>query len=162
LRGEAAVLGWRWERPLAENEYFDVRLWQEGQPPQGIAWATANRYEVRALSGGEYWWSIVVIVHTRTRADGTKEWQPASAESEVRRFFYSPPSSGGPVEADTPVPEPPTATPAPTSAPTEQPKASRTPVKYTLTPKPSPTRVPPTRTPPPSPPPPGTKIPPRV
>jgi hypothetical protein len=181
--GEAPVLRWHWERPLAENEYFDVRVWQEGQPAQGIAWAKEAWYEMRGLAGGKYSWSIAVLLHTGTRADGTKEWQPISAESEVRWFFYSPPSTPLPAETSvlsTPVQAPPSATPVPTTAATERPSptrvspsatavppptATRPPVPPTSTSvptrrtAPSPTRLPPTNTPPPAtapPPPPPT------
>jgi hypothetical protein len=185
LGGEVVMLRWHWDTPLAEREYFDVRLWKEGQPVQGIAWAQQTWYEVRGLPGGKYSWSILVLLHTDTGADGTKEWKPVSEESEVRSFFYSPPTNPAPSAAPvlptdtqpppsatsnpatrTPVPVLPTDTQPPPSATSNpatqtpvppQPSATRTRVPPTQTRRPTPTRVPGTITPVPSPPPAGTR-----
>jgi len=148
--GEAPVLRWRWERPLAEMEYFDVRLWQEGQAAGGLAWVKEDWYEMRGLAGGKYSWSIAVISHTGTLADGTREWQPVSVESEVRWFFYSPSSVPPPAETlapPTPVQVSPSATPVPNTVATEDPGQSPARPSATTAPPSTATRVPPTWTP---------------
>jgi len=165
--GEVAILRWHWERALAENEYFDVRLWQEGHPAQGIAWAKDTRYELRGLAGGKYSWSIAVVLHTGTRADGVKEWKPVSEESEVRWFSYSPPSGIAPSATSVPptaVQIRPSATPVPTQVPTERPSPTQAPAPSATLPPAVPTGSPPTATRPPptatKPPPTATSVPP--
>jgi eight-cysteine-cluster-containing protein len=93
LGGESISLRWDWHRELGPDEHFDVRVWKEGAPHRGIAWTEQPWHEVRGLGEGKYYWSIVVVRHTGTRPDGTKEWEAVSHESEVRWFAYSPPSA---------------------------------------------------------------------
>lgn len=56
---------WSWLGILAENEYFDVRLWAVGAPETSVAWTTAREYTVRDLSNGWYSWRVVVVRGTR-------------------------------------------------------------------------------------------------
>jgi glucose/arabinose dehydrogenase/cytochrome c553 len=68
----AAKLTWTWTRPLAEDEVFDVRVWQEGEPAYGIAWATEPSYDMTKWlldrQPGEYFWTVTVM---KKNADGT-------------------------------------------------------------------------------------------
>ncbi len=89
-------LSWIWAGTLATNNYYDVRVWKEGQPNYGIGWTqdAATPYSFRPGAGqGKYCWQIVVIRQTGANTDGTKIWEPISEESEVRCFeyTYSPP-----------------------------------------------------------------------
>ena len=38
------TLAWDWGRALAEDEYFDVRVWQAGAPDYGITWTRARSF----------------------------------------------------------------------------------------------------------------------
>lgn len=118
--GDATItFRWRWVRSLAADEYYDLRVWREGQPHHGIAWAKDTVLTAGALGAGRYWWAVAVIRHTGTRADGTKEWVPVSQESLSWSFSYSPPSgqpTATPAVTRTPLvtPVPPTVPPTPT------------------------------------------------
>ncbi len=58
-------LEWRWHRPLAPDEVFDVRVWREGEPPYGIAWTTDSLFDLRhwllRQGTGTYYWAIAVL-----------------------------------------------------------------------------------------------------
>ena len=68
----AAKLSWTWTRPLAEDEVFDVRIWQEGEPAYGIAWTQDPNYDLTKWlldhKPGDYFWAIAVM---KKNADGT-------------------------------------------------------------------------------------------
>lgn len=59
------VLTWDWVRDLGENEYFDVRVWQEGEPGYGITWTQENSFALdgwlSSRDAGEYFWTVAVI-----------------------------------------------------------------------------------------------------
>ena len=87
---------WDWLRPLAPNEYFDVRIWKEGEPHNGITWHDGSIFD---LSGwlqqqepGEYFWSVAVIqggvvdgVNTVTKSI-TSEAEPFQFTLESNRM----------------------------------------------------------------------------
>ena len=83
---EDIVLKWQWEGRLAENEYFDVRVWLEGHEHLGVAWTKDIRYPIRPYSmparlrpqAAEYvyHWAVAVV----RGADGILE-QVVSPES---------------------------------------------------------------------------------
>jgi glucose/arabinose dehydrogenase len=72
-------------RPLNEDEYFDVRVWQGDAPHYGIIWTQESELELTSwLQGqqpGEYFWSVAVIEGT----DGQMQAELA-AEAPERRF----------------------------------------------------------------------------
>jgi serine/threonine protein kinase len=116
LTGDVISLQWHWPHALGENEHFDVRVWREGQPHNGIAWTEVTKYEVRGQAGGKWYWSIAVIRQTGNNPNGTKVWIPLTEESEVRWFEYSGSTSGpSPGEPTKPTPpgEPTKPTPPP-------------------------------------------------
>ena len=60
---EPTLLEWSWNGVLQADEYFDVRVWREGEPANGIAWTKDRSYEFdpRSKASGNYFWNIVVI-----------------------------------------------------------------------------------------------------
>ncbi len=61
--GASFELKWGWEGELAEDEYFDVQVWQKekGEVPHGIAWKKELSYQVVLSEPGTYYWRVVVI-----------------------------------------------------------------------------------------------------
>jgi len=116
LSGDTVTFRWQWARTLKPDEHFDVRVWPESGKPQGIAWTESTTFGPwRPEGSGKYYWSILVLRQTGTRADGTKEWEAVSPESEVRWFSYA---GAGPGAAATETKPPPLPTkPGPTAYP---------------------------------------------
>lgn len=59
--GQAVPVRWTWDGDLGEDEYYDVRLWQEGAPHYGVGWSKESTYGVVGEPGTTYYWSIAVI-----------------------------------------------------------------------------------------------------
>lgn len=60
------VLEWQWIRPLRAGEYYDVRVWREGEPNYGITWTRDTSFSLtdwllNLPEPGEFFWSIAVI-----------------------------------------------------------------------------------------------------
>jgi hypothetical protein len=57
------LLSWQWDGELAENEWFDVRVWQEGTPHYGVAWTKEQEYwyDLCLQGNGLFSWSVAVI-----------------------------------------------------------------------------------------------------
>jgi len=95
------VLTWDWIRDLGENEYFDVRVWREGEPQYGITWTQENSFGLdgwlSTREAGEYFWSVAVI----EGADGEVTANIAEAAPE-RSFTVE--SNVLPTETPTPQP----------------------------------------------------------
>ena len=134
------ILKWTWDGKLAPNEYFDVRVWKEGEPHKGIAWEknTEHHIDLASWPPGKYYWGIAVI-----RGKNGRWEKDLSPESEAQAFYWRGAPSPMP-PSPTPTKVPPTPTPV-RPTPTLPPYPSPTP-----TPPPYP---PPTPTPPPYPPP---------
>lgn len=85
LAGTDYILRWSWPGELAGNEYFDVRVWREGESPHGIAWSKQPQYPLKAYirdqGAGTYAWQIVVI----QGEDGQFQGE-VSPPSEIRTF----------------------------------------------------------------------------
>lgn len=85
LAGTDYVLRWEWPGELADNEYFDVRVWRPDETPAGIAWSKAPQYPVKPFiedrGAGTYHWQIVVI-----RGENGEFQGEVSPASEVRIF----------------------------------------------------------------------------
>lgn len=79
------MLRWQWAGELAANEYFDVRVWREGEPHFGIAWSKEPQYPIKSYirdkGAGNYFWQIVVI-----QGENGQFLREVSPASEVRRF----------------------------------------------------------------------------
>ncbi|NLG51734.1 MAG: hypothetical protein GX552_16640 [Chloroflexi bacterium] len=113
LAGQEVVLRWAWAGALAEDEYFDVRLWREGTPEKSIAWTKERTYTERSLPSGWYSWKVVVI----RGEDGVIE-QVLGSEPRPSSFYMQ----DQPAPTDTPaatVTTPPTRT-SPGTQPTRE------------------------------------------
>lgn len=79
------MLQWEWPGQLGPDEYFEVRVWREGEPHVGIILSknTEHLLSLSFLSPGKYYWAIAVI---RER-DGKVE--QLSPESEVHTFAWT-------------------------------------------------------------------------
>ncbi len=98
--GRLPPLSWNWEGELAEDEYFEVRIWHNGDPYHiGIVWVKCSPFDfnLEGFPTGKYFWSIAVM---RGRAQskgwpGIEAWEginpviQLSEESEIRSFFLS-------------------------------------------------------------------------
>lgn len=59
------VLDWEWVRALGEGEFYDVRVWREGEPDYGITWSSEDEFNLAEWLSqrepGVFFWSIAVI-----------------------------------------------------------------------------------------------------
>jgi hypothetical protein len=57
------MLRWTWDGTLRTDEYFDVRVWREGDPHYGVAWTKQPEflYDPKIKGPGTFYWSIAVI-----------------------------------------------------------------------------------------------------
>lgn len=64
-RLSSLALEWSWDGTLAEDEYFDVRVWREGDPHYGISWTKDSRLDLtdwlHEQEPGTYFWSVALI-----------------------------------------------------------------------------------------------------
>ena len=122
VRGSTLTLRWVWAGSLAEDEYFDVRLWQEGTPKRGIAWTKNREYTQRCPGPGGYYWTVVVIRGKEglVMSELSQEPKPAGFEWQLKEDTVTPtyvltvaPTRATPVIQPTRI----TATPATTASP---------------------------------------------
>lgn len=84
-------LRWTYNCELAENEFFDVRIWRPGEPHYGVTWTKEPFYAAAAGYGyGVFYWSIAVV---RGR-DGNPE---SFVTSEAPPWSYTVAQPGAPV-----------------------------------------------------------------
>lgn len=61
----SVVLEWDWLRDLDENEFYDLRVWREGDPDYGITWTRETSFALSQWlserDSGTYLWSVAVI-----------------------------------------------------------------------------------------------------
>ncbi|MCA0458321.1 MAG: PQQ-dependent sugar dehydrogenase [Chloroflexi bacterium] len=61
----AVKLGWDWSRPLADDEVFDVRVWREDDPHNGIAWTQDSSFDLTQYllfqEAGDFAWTVTVL-----------------------------------------------------------------------------------------------------
>lgn len=61
----SVILSWDWVRVLDEGEFFDVRVWREGEPDYGIVWSSETQFNLAEWLSeqepGTYLWSVAVI-----------------------------------------------------------------------------------------------------
>lgn len=82
------TLRWSWNGTLGPDEYFDVRLWQAGQPHYGIAWTKAPEFVLNDTSRqGTYFWSVAVV-----RGQNGKWVADLSPEAPARQLTLSAPA----------------------------------------------------------------------
>lgn len=60
---QPTLFRWRWDGQLGRDEYFDVRVWREGEPHFGVTWTTETEYlyDPRTKGDGQFFWSVAVI-----------------------------------------------------------------------------------------------------
>ncbi len=93
VRDSTITMRWTWSGVLAEDEYFDVRLWRVGTRKQGIAWTKRRDYIERHPSTGWYFWTVVVV-----RGQDGEIVAELSAEPEPISFRWASPSDDSPGE----------------------------------------------------------------
>ena len=59
-------LAWQWVRPLNPDEYYDLRVWRDGEPAYGITWTQVSSFDLSAWlndqpEGGLFFWQVAVI-----------------------------------------------------------------------------------------------------
>lgn len=61
--GQNAPLQWSYNCQLAADHHFDVRVWREGAPHNGIAWTKDTQFVVdyETFGPGRLYWSIAVV-----------------------------------------------------------------------------------------------------
>jgi uncharacterized protein YraI len=93
---DEVVLRWEWPQPnqcgpLAPDEYFDVRVWTDGQPHSGIAWTKACEYSLKGFLTSKpaqtFQWVVAVI-----RGQDGKWEADLSSESEAWSLSWRPPN----------------------------------------------------------------------
>jgi hypothetical protein len=126
-QGTFPPLFWKWDGQLAEDEYFEVRVWYEELPYHAaLAWVKQPQfdYNVSDERNGKFFWTVV-IVKDKNENVRFKDWykpeqwpypvyehkpeiptnsiQIISPEPEPRFFFFtpdpghSPGGGGGPI-----------------------------------------------------------------
>jgi hypothetical protein len=80
------TMRWEWDGTLGADEWFDVRVWQAGEPHHGIAWTKRMEYvyDICLKGNGDFYWSIAVV-----RGDDFRWLEDLSPESSPRRFSSS-------------------------------------------------------------------------
>jgi hypothetical protein len=106
VRDSTITMRWSWSGTLAEDEYFDVRLWRVGTSKQGIAWTKRRDYVERHPSPGWYFWTVAVV-----RGRDGEIVAELSGEPEPIGFRWASPDDNSPNT------QRPTSFPSPTSAP---------------------------------------------
>jgi serine/threonine protein kinase len=63
--GVDSIVGfaWQWDGQLQGSQYFDLRIWRDGEPHRGVAafTGTSGEYRASALGPGTYFWSVAVV-----------------------------------------------------------------------------------------------------
>ncbi|MGI5917540.1 MAG: hypothetical protein ACOX9A_13945 [Anaerolineae bacterium] len=90
LYGSPLRLVWSWDGELAEDEYFDVRLWRLGQPQESVGLTKDTELEERPKGEGWHAWTVVVV---RENGNGTDE--EISDEPPAVSFRWSPTGAVG-------------------------------------------------------------------
>ena len=60
---ENVLLQWSYGCQLAEDEYFDVQVWREGEARKGVTWTKDSQHwlDHSAFGEGRYYWSVAVV-----------------------------------------------------------------------------------------------------
>lgn len=85
--GIPAELRWSWAGDLAADEYYDVRVWPEGEPHTGVAWTKEPYLQFTGEPGIAYRWAVAVI-----RGQEGQMLEQLSAESEARSLLWLQPT----------------------------------------------------------------------
>jgi hypothetical protein len=94
IQNGEVLLSWNYPGQLGPNDFFDVRVWQSGQPANGIANVRETSYAIgNNYPGGSYNWTIAVI----RKQNGTV--QTLASAGQTLQFTWSP--SGPPPNCRT-------------------------------------------------------------
>jgi serine/threonine-protein kinase len=86
----AVILSWSYPGHLGADDYFDVRVWQDGRAATGIANVQTTSYTIGAgFPGGTYNWTIALI----HKSGGAI--QTVSVASQTGRFIWASAGGGG-------------------------------------------------------------------
>jgi hypothetical protein len=86
----SVTLNWTYGGQLGPDDYFDVRVWQNGQPANGIANVQQTSYVIGgSFPAGTYNWTIAVI----RKQNGTTT--TLSTASQTLQFTWAPSGGGG-------------------------------------------------------------------
>ncbi len=87
VAGMAAELTWSWAGELASDEYYDVRVWQEGEPHNGVAWSKEPFLLFTGETAIPYRWAVAII-----RGQGGQMLEQLSPESDARSLMWLQPT----------------------------------------------------------------------
>ncbi|MCB9104543.1 MAG: SH3 domain-containing protein [Anaerolineales bacterium] len=110
--GTFPPLTWTWDGTLADDEYFEVRIWHESitdyHPALGWVKVPPFDFNISQERSGKYFWTVTVVKGQNAKL---KDWiiqsgwpyqmwdgdlvTELSQESEQRFFFYTPAKGGG-------------------------------------------------------------------
>jgi hypothetical protein len=84
--GSQYSMRWQWDGTLRADEWFDVRVWQEGMPHYGIAWTRqpGYTYDLCTKGSGYFLWSVAVV-----RGQDGRWLADLSPEATPRHFSNS-------------------------------------------------------------------------
>jgi hypothetical protein len=89
----AVLLKWQWDRPLAQDEYFSLRVYKEGEAqPCHHTQVPALEYcgDLTYCSGGKHYWSVALVRKLCEDCPEEERWQNLSEPSEERWIYYTP------------------------------------------------------------------------
>jgi hypothetical protein len=87
VAGMPAELRWSWAGELAFDEYYDVRVWPEGEPHSGVAWTKEPTLLFTGEAAIPYFWAVAVI-----QGQGGQMLQQLSPESDARSLLWLQPT----------------------------------------------------------------------
>jgi hypothetical protein len=106
-RQQLVNLVWYLGAPLADEHWYEVQLWHEGEEPVGRYWTRENWWDMGTeYFPGDYYWRVVVVQGKEVDVVGT-----VSPPSETRHFQWIP------VAPTSTLPAPPKPTPTRTARP---------------------------------------------
>jgi hypothetical protein len=104
-RQQLVNLVWFLGEPLADDHWYEVQLWREGDEPTGRYWTKENWWDMgQEYYPGDYYWRVMVVQGKENSVVG------AVSPSSEARFFQWIPVAPTPT---LPPPSPPTPTPRP-------------------------------------------------
>lgn len=77
------LLRWTWDGKLGTNEYFDVRVWKDGDPHFGVTWTTETEYlyDPKTKGDGQFFWTVAII-----RGEGGQRQEDLTIEAPPQFF----------------------------------------------------------------------------
>jgi len=85
------TLKWEWHRPLTDDEFFDVRVWQPGEREQTVSLVTERELDVsdwlHTKPWGIYLWSVTTVKGDVSANGDPSIDEVVSPNSPIRRFI---------------------------------------------------------------------------